>query len=89
MTVCALDARVKKEYKIEKGAYIESVNPGGIAQERGLLKGDVILAVGEKTITTPEELNSHSDKLKSGDAVMLRVKGEDKKIRFVAVEISE
>jgi serine protease Do len=89
LTVCALDARVKKEYKIEKGAYIESVNPGGIAQERGLLKGDVILAVGEKTITTPEELNSTLTKLKSGDAVMLRVKGEDKKIRFVAVEISE
>ena len=89
MTVCSIDTRVKKEYKIDKGAFIESVNPGGIAQERGLLKGDVILAVGEKTIATPEEFKSSFDKLKSGDAVMLRVKGDDKKIRFVAVEIPE
>ncbi len=89
LTVCSLDAREKKEYKIDKGAYIEAVNPGGIAQERGLLKGDAILAVGEKSIASPEELKTALDKLKSGDAIMLRVKGEDKKIRFVAVEMPE
>jgi serine protease Do len=89
MTVRSLDAKVKKDYKVDNGAFVESVHPGGIAQERGVLKGDVILSVGEKTIANPEELKSVLKKLKAGDAVMFRVKGEDKKIRFVAVEIPE
>jgi serine protease Do len=89
MTIRSLDSKLKSEYKVEKGVYIENVEPFSPAQERGLMKGDVILNIGEKAVGSVEEFKSELKKLNPGDAVMLRVKGVDKKIRFVAIEIPE
>lgn len=89
ITIRSLDSKLKKEYKVEKGVYIETVEPFSHAQERGLLKGDVILSLGKKDIASVDEFRSEFKKLKPGDAVMLRVKGADKKIRFVAIEVPQ
>jgi serine protease Do len=87
IVVRALDGTLKKKYEVDNGVLVEDVDLMSAAQERGLIKGDVIVAVGDKSVSSPDEFESEIKKLKPGDAVMLRVKGENKKTRFVAIEM--
>lgn len=87
VTVKSLDSKIKKRYDVEKGVLVSNIEDLSPAQERGLKKGDVVTDVGDQKITTPDQFENALKKLKPGDAVMLRVKGEDKKMRFVPIEI--
>jgi serine protease Do len=87
VTVRSMDSNAKKHYEIERGVVVDDVEELSPAQERGLRKGDVVIDVGDQKINTPEQFEKSVKKLKAGDAVMLRVKGEDKKLRFVPIEI--
>jgi S1-C subfamily serine protease len=87
LTVKSLDSATKKSVGEENGAVVESVDPLGPANERGLAQGDVILSVGSQKIGNPEQFQSTIKKLKPGDAVMMRVKGSDKRVRYVAIEM--
>ena len=83
VTVKSIDSKIKKQYEVEKGVLVADIEDLSPAQERGLRKGDVVTDVGDQKISTPEQFEKSIKKLKPGDAVMLRVKGEDKKMRFV------
>jgi len=87
LTVKALDSATKKSADVDKGVVVDNVDPLGPANERGLTQGDVILSVGPQKIDNPEQFQSAIRKLKPGDAVMMRVKGSDKRIRYVAIEM--
>jgi serine protease Do len=87
VTVATIDSKIKKRYDVEKGVLIKDIEDLSPAQERGLKKGDVITEVGGQNISSPDQFEKTIKKLKSGDAVMVRVKGEDKKMRFVPIEI--
>ena len=87
VTVKAIDSKIKKLYDVEKGVVISDIEDLGPAQERGLRKGDVVTDIGDQKISTPEQFEKSIRKMKPGDAVMLRVKGEDKKMRFVPIEM--
>lgn len=92
LTVSSLDAKQKKAYEIEKGVLVSDVEPMGPANVRGLYKGDVILSVrepnsGDRTLNSPSEFKDVIGKMGKGDALMLRVKGADKKVKYVAIEI--
>jgi serine protease Do len=87
VTVKTIDSKLKKRYEVEKGVLISDIEDLSPAQERGLKKGDIVTDVGDQKISTPEQFEKSIKKLKPGDAVMLRVKGEDKKMRFVPIEM--
>ncbi len=87
LTVRNLDAKLKKEYNVESGVIIESVEPNSEAALRGLLPKDVILSVGDKQIANAGQLADVIKGMKTGDAVLLRTKGSDKRTKYVAVEI--
>jgi len=87
VTVKSIDAKMKKRYDVEKGVLVSNIEDLSVAQDRGLKKGDVVTEVGDQKVSTPDQFESSIKKLKPGDAVMLRVKGEDKKMRFVPIEI--
>jgi serine protease Do len=87
ITVKSLDSKVKKRYEVEKGVLVSDIEDYSPAQERGLRKGDVVTDLGDQKITSPDQFEKSIKKLKPGDAVMLRVKGEDKKMRFVPIEM--
>jgi serine protease Do len=87
VTVKSIDAKIKKRYDIERGVLVSNIEDLGPAQERGLKKGDVVTDVGDQKVSTPDQFEKSVKKLKPGDAVMLRVKGEDKKMRFVPIEM--
>jgi serine protease Do len=87
LTVKALDSATKKSSGEDQGVVVDNVEPLGPANERGLTQGDVILSVGSQKIESPSQFQSAIKKLKPGDAVMLRVKGSDKTVRYVAIEM--
>ena len=87
IVVRALDGKSKKKYDAENGVVVEDVDALSAAQERGLQKGDLIMAVGDKPVSSPTEFESEIKRLKPGDAIMLRVRGEDKRSRYVAIEM--
>jgi serine protease Do len=87
VTVKSIDSKIKKQYEVEKGVMVSNIEDMSPAQDRGLKKGDVVTEVGGQKVSTPDQFESSVKKLKPGDAVMLRVKGEDKKMRFVPIEM--
>jgi serine protease Do len=68
------------------GVVVTGVDPTGIAAEEGLELGDVILEIGGKAVSTPEELQSRlSDARRDGRrTVLLRLRSGDT-TRFVAL----
>jgi S1-C subfamily serine protease len=55
------------------GAVIRSVTPSSAADDAGLKKNDVIIAVGGTAVSSPEELGAAIRRLKPGDKVNLLV----------------
>ena len=72
------------------GVVVSDVDPDGVAAQKGLSVGDVILDVGGKAVTRPSDLTSaFDDAKKSGHkAVLLRVKTGDN-VRFVALSAAQ
>lgn len=87
LTVKSLDSATMKSIGEDKGVVVDNVDPLGPANERGLTQGDVIISVGSQKVANPEQFQSAIKKLKPGDAVMMRVKGSDKRTRYVAIEM--
>jgi serine protease Do len=87
MTVRNLDAKVKKEYGVDNGVLVENVEPMSESNKRGLLASDVIVSVGDQNIVSVAQLDKVLKGKKAGDAVLMRVKGKDKSMRFIAIEV--
>ena len=87
MTVRNLDAKTKKEYGVENGIIVDSVEPLSEANKRDVREYDVIISVGDKTVSSVTQFDKLMKSKKAGDAVLMRVKGKDKSTRFVAVEV--
>ena len=71
-----------------EGVVVTEVDPNGIASEHGFKAGDVILDVGGKKVSKPEDVRTAiADAHKDGKhAVLMRVKSDDA-TRFVAVPL--
>jgi serine protease Do len=71
------------------GVVVTDVDPNGQAAERGLQAGDVILSVGDSTVSKPADVESMIAKAKDGGlkAVLLRVKSGDR-TQFVALSFA-
>lgn len=87
LTAKSLDSQTKKQVDVDQGVVVEKVEAFGMAAQRGIGKGDVVLSVGDQDISSPEELREVVGKMKPGQTAMLRLKGEDKRVRYVAIEM--
>jgi serine protease Do len=65
--------------KSDKGALIKDVSKGSGAEKAGLLKGDIITKVGDKTISGPEDLSAVIKTYKPGDEVKISYLRDGKK----------
>jgi serine protease Do len=72
----------------EQGVVVVAVDPDGPAAEHGVQVGDVILAVGEKTVSNPNDVRQDLAELrKSGKhTVLMRIKSGEA-TRFVALPL--
>jgi Do/DeqQ family serine protease len=75
-----LDAELAKEKKIENlaGVYVEDVNVGSSAEEAGLKKGDVILAINGIVVNSPSELQEIVALKRPGDVVKILYRRNNK-----------
>jgi serine protease Do len=73
-----------------QGVIVTDVDPNGQAAERGLQPGDVILAVGDTSVSDPAAVEKKMADAKAGGlkAVLLRVKSGDQ-TRFVALSFAQ
>ena len=60
-------------YDIDSGVFIYSVEEGGAADKAGLQMGDVIVKVGDKDITSMEDLNVVKKQYSAGDTATFTV----------------
>ena len=79
------DSRTLEDRDLKSGVLVSSVKNFSEGATRGLREGDVIIDVDKKPVATTGELEKILKAKKGGDAVLMRVKGADSKIRFIAV----
>jgi serine protease Do len=89
MTVRNLDAKTKKDYGVENGIIVAAVEPLSEANKRNILASDVIVSVGDQPVTSITQFEKLIKAKKAGDALLMRVKGADKSMKFVAIEVPE
>lgn len=86
--VRALTESERQEAKVEGGILVESVESGSAAADAGLQRGDIILEVGDKKVSSVAEFNRAVKALGKGEAALLRVQRGGVKL-YVAVEPAE
>jgi serine protease Do len=62
------------EMSPSEGVLVTRVQPGGVGDEAGLQRGDVILEINKHTVHNPEEYQNLITKLKSGSDILFLVK---------------
>ena len=72
-----------------EGVVVVNVDPSGVAAEKGLQQGDIILDAGGKTVSTPKELSAAvGEARKAGKhSILMRVRGAQA-TRYVALPIA-
>jgi S1-C subfamily serine protease len=70
------------------GVRVESVSPGGPAEEAGVKAGDVIVAIGAEPVTTGRELVRAMEAIEPGEKVQLGLERDGKQVKL-AVEARE
>lgn len=79
------DFREKNEIEIDYGAYITRIVEDSPADEYGLLVGDVIIGIDDKTVKDSNELIWSITRYKPGDKVQLTILRESKKMNVDVV----
>jgi S1-C subfamily serine protease len=64
-----LDAAVAKQCNAEEGVLVRMIQPGSMAEDAGILEGDIILALGDHPIGTADELFAIVEAMRSDVAV--------------------
>jgi len=70
---------IAQQYGLPVGIYIMEVTPGGGADKAGILKGDVLVSLGDKEVKTMKDLDSVKKAYKAGDVVKVVVYRENTK----------
>ena len=65
---------VDKDISITSGVYVENIVNGSPAEQKGILKGDIILKIDDKEINTMNELKEYVYSKYPGDEVNLSIK---------------
>ena len=83
-----IDQNYAQIYSIPEGVYVEYVDPESDAYKKGLKRGDIIVAVDGKEITSMAELDAEKNKKAPGDTLTLTVYRNTKKLE-ISVILSE
>jgi len=73
---------LQRYYRLPAGVYVNQVTYGGAAHQAGLEAGDIVLAFGDKRVSSVEELTSALYTARAGDRVELLVYRNGKQVRI-------
>lgn len=76
VTCTGINSEYSSYYDIPEGVYVKSVESGSAADNAGLQSGDIIIAVGNKKVTTTEGLKQALASYKAGDSAKLTIARE-------------
>ncbi len=79
ITTVDVTENIAMRYGWPQGVWVNEVQKGSGAETAGLRRGDIIIKVNDKKVTSVGEINAIKNKLKPGDKLKLRVyrEGED------------
>ena len=91
MKVAALSPAVRQRFELAeevKGVVITEVANNGVAAEKGMQMGDVIVEVGQEKVNTPQDVVTRVDAArKAGRKSVLLLVENERGLRFVALRI--
>jgi serine protease Do len=70
MTLAPMDGTLREKYHLsqdQKGVVITDVDQGGVAADKGLKAGDVIVEVQQAEVSTPQDVESRIDAVRKED----------------------
>ncbi|MFT7495739.1 MAG: serine protease Do, partial [Urechidicola sp.] len=73
MGVESLSKAAKKQFNISAGVQVIDINQLGAAQDAGIQSGDVITMIDNQAVTSLEDFDKITSKLKAGKSVALLV----------------
>jgi serine protease Do len=93
MKVAPLSAELKDKFQIgadQKGVVITDVTDGGVAAERGLKPGDVIVEVQQAEVASPDDVMKKVEAQRAQDrkSVLMLIQGQDG-VRYVPLPLSK
>ncbi|WP_366655156.1 DegQ family serine endoprotease [Fodinicurvata sp. EGI_FJ10296] len=93
LELSAITSDLRQQFDLAEdveGVVITDVNPDSAAAERGLTPGEVILEVGQESVSTPEDVVSMVDEAReAGRRSVLLLIDRGGEIRFVALSIQD
>jgi serine protease Do len=77
--------------KSKEGVAVASVDPASKAADQGIKRGDIILELNNKVVSTVEDVNSgiREAREKGKHVVLLQIRGRDKQSRFLALPLEK
>ena len=93
MQISPLTQDLKDRYQIgadQKGVVITDVKQGGVAAERGLKPGDVIVEVQQAEVASPDDVKKKVDAQRAQDrkSVLMLIQGQDG-VRYVPLPLTK
>ena len=93
MRIAPLTQDLKDRYQIgpdQKGVVITDVKQGGVAAERGLKPGDVIVEVQQAEVASPDDVRKKIDAQRAQDrkSVLMLIQGSDG-VRYVPLPLTK
>lgn len=73
VTVGTVSASAAQYYGLVEGAIVNSVTAGSAADKAGLKESDIIVRLGDETVTSVSELNAAKKNYKAGDTATIRI----------------
>ncbi len=73
-------------YEDEKGVIITNVQQGSPASKSGLLKGDLIVEIQHKSVTSSDELYQAILKIQNEEDILMFIKRPDKASKFIVLK---
>jgi serine protease Do len=84
VSITPVDGQLASYFGVKSGALVASVSPNSAAEAAGLRAGDVITAVGGRTVSTPEDVTEAVRTAEPGSVLELTVTRDKKSMQLKA-----
>ena len=91
ITVGSIPTEAMERYEIPEGLYVSAVSPGSDAEAKGILPGDIIVAVDGEAVSSTDQVNDLKNKHEVGEDMIFRIwrDGEELEIAVTLMDTND